>query len=65
MKKKKSVRKGEPLGEELSNETLEKVRGGTSVPQTDDQVLVGSESGDTTSPVVIGGLWNGKTKTSR
>ncbi len=30
--KKKSVRKGEPLGEELSNETQEKVRGGTSVP---------------------------------
>ncbi len=64
MVKKKYTRNSEPVGEELSNETLEKVRGGAS-PQPDDQVLVSFEQGDLKSPVIIGGLWNGKTKTPR
>jgi uncharacterized protein involved in type VI secretion and phage assembly len=35
-----------------------KARGLQTVPEVDDEVVVGFESGDLTRPVLLGGLWN-------
>lgn len=59
-KKKHPAGKGKPVGQDVTGETLDQVRGGASRPQPDDQVLVQFEHGDTRAPVVIGRLWNGK-----
>jgi bacteriocin-like protein len=44
---------------ELSDEELEKVSGGYTLPEKDDEVLVAFEHGSPRKPVIIGGLWNG------
>jgi uncharacterized protein involved in type VI secretion and phage assembly len=44
---------------ELSDEELEKLSGGYTLPEKDDEVLVAFENGDIRRKAIIGGLWNG------